>query len=57
MVVSRRKALPFVLRTKLGLQEIGRPSLKGMAPWPGPCEELRLAGLAILLRRVSVHDE
>jgi hypothetical protein len=37
MVVSRRKARPFVLRTKLGLQENGRPSLKGMAPWPGPC--------------------
>jgi hypothetical protein len=37
MVVCRRKARPFVLSTKLGLQENGRPSLKGMAPWPGPC--------------------
>jgi len=37
MVVSCRKARPFVLSTKLGLQENGRPSLKGMAPWPGPC--------------------
>jgi hypothetical protein len=37
MVVCRRKARPFVLSAKLGLQENGRPSLKGMAPWPGPC--------------------
>ena len=37
MVVCRRKARPFVLSTKLGLQENGRPSLKGTAPWPGPC--------------------
>ena len=37
MVVCRRKARPFVLSAKLGLQENGRPSLKGMAPWPGTC--------------------
>ena len=37
VVVSRQKARPFVLSTKWGLQENGRPSLKGMAPWPGPC--------------------
>jgi hypothetical protein len=30
MVVSRRKVRSFVLRTKLGLQENGRPSLKGI---------------------------
>ncbi len=35
VVVSRRKARPFVLSTKLGLQENGRPSLKGMAPGRG----------------------
>ncbi len=28
MVVCRRQARPFVLRTKLGLQENGRPSLE-----------------------------
>ncbi len=37
MVVCRRKARPFVLSAKLGLQENGRPSLKGTALWPGPC--------------------
>jgi len=30
MVVCRRKARPFVLSAKLGLQENGRPSLKGI---------------------------
>ena len=35
MVVCRRKARPFVLSTKLGLQENGRPSPKGTAPGPG----------------------
>ena len=37
MVLSRRKARPFGLSTKLGLQENGRPSPKGTARWPGPC--------------------
>ena len=37
MVLSRRKARPFGLSTKLGLQENGRPSPKGTALWPGPC--------------------
>ncbi len=37
VVVCRRKARPFVLITKLGLQENGRPSPKGTALWPGPC--------------------
>ena len=36
MVRSRRKARPFGLSTKLGLQENGRPSPKGTALWPGP---------------------
>ena len=37
MVRSRRKARPFGLSTKLGLQENGRPSPKGTNPiWPGP---------------------
>ena len=36
MVRSRRKARPFGLSTKLGLQENGRPSPKGTAMWPGP---------------------
>src|SRR5208337_912000 len=31
VVVGRRKARPFVLITKLGLQENGRPSPKGTA--------------------------
>src|SRR5208283_2904460 len=35
MVLSRRKARPFGLSTKLGLQENGRPSPKGTALWPG----------------------
>jgi len=37
MVLSRRKARPFGLSTKLGLQENGRRSPKGTARWPGPC--------------------
>ena len=37
MVLSRRKARPFGLSTKLGLQESGRPSPKGTALWPEPC--------------------
>ncbi len=37
MVFSRRKARPFGLSTKFGLQENGRPSPKGTARWPGPC--------------------
>jgi len=37
MVLSRRKARPFVRRTNLGLQRYGQPSLKGTALWPGPC--------------------
>jgi len=37
MVRSRRKARPFGLSTKLGLQESGRPSPKGTALWPEPC--------------------
>jgi len=37
MVRSRRKARPFGLSTKLGLQENGRPSPKGTALWPGLC--------------------
>jgi len=37
MVRSRRKARPFGLSTKWGLQESERPSPKGRAPWPGPC--------------------
>ena len=36
MVRSRRKARPFGLSTKLGLQENGRPSPKGTTLWPGP---------------------
>jgi hypothetical protein len=36
MVVYRRKARPFVLITKLGLQENCRPSLTGTALGPGP---------------------
>src|SRR5208337_1961617 len=36
MVLSRRKARPFGLSTKLGLQENGRPSPKGTTLWPGP---------------------
>jgi len=35
MVRSRRKARPFGLSTKLGLQENGRPSPKGTALGPG----------------------
>ena len=37
MVLSCRKARPFGLSTKLGLQESGRPSPKGTALWPEPC--------------------
>ena len=33
------------------------PEALDQNPQAAPCEELRLAGLAILLRRVSVHDE
>ena len=36
MVLSRRKARPFGLSTKLGLQENGRPSPKGTTLWPEP---------------------
>jgi len=37
MVLSCRKARPFGLSTKLGLQGSGRPSPKGTALWPEPC--------------------
>jgi len=37
MVLSRRKARPFALSSKSGLQENGRPSPTGTALWPGPC--------------------
>jgi hypothetical protein len=36
LVASRRKARPFVLLRKMGLQENGRPSLKRTVLWLGP---------------------
>jgi hypothetical protein len=46
MVVSRRKARPFVLSTQLGLRENGRPSLTGTALSRGRCSMDLVTGAA-----------